>query len=124
LSATITPSSSSSKVLVVVSTAFVASTGGQTASIELTRAGTPIGGGTSSGSRPSGFKSFYQGSQFSGNTLAGEFLDSPSSTSSLTYQVKAKTNTGTITLGVTGGDGDNVANSRTSSTITLIEVAG
>ena len=124
LAASITPRSTSSKVLVVVSTTAVASTGNQAISIELTRAGTPIGGGNSSGSRPSGFKSFYESSQYNGGVLAGEFLDSPSSTSSLTYQVRAKTNTGTITFGITGGDGDNSANPRISSTITLMEIAG
>ena len=123
LSATITPRSTSSKILVLVSAPFSTTTN-QINSISLTRGGTPIGGGTIVGSRTSAFKSSYLTSTNTGGVLAGEFLDSPATTSSTTYQVQGRTSAGTITFGISGGDTNDANHARTSSSITLIEVAG
>lgn len=123
LSATITPRSTSSKILVIVSAPFSTTTN-QINSITLTRGGTPIGGGTIVGSRTSAFRSAYLTSVNTGGVLAGEFLDSPNTTSSTTYQVQTKTSAGTITFGISGGDTDAANHPRTSCTITLLEVAG
>ena len=123
LSATITPRSTSSKILVLVSAPFSTTTN-QINSITLTRGGTPIGGGTIVGSRTSAFKSAYLTSVNTGGMLSGEHLDSPSTTSSITYQVQAKTSAGTMTIGISGGDSNAANHPRTSSTITLMEVAG
>jgi len=123
LSATITPRSTSSKILVIVSASFSTTTN-QINSITLTRGGTPIGGGGIVGSRTSAFKSSYLTSTNTGGMLSGQHLDSPSTTSSITYQVQAKTSAGTMTIGISGGDTDAANHPRTSSSITLIEVAG
>jgi hypothetical protein len=123
LSASITPQSTSNKILVLVSASF-ATTTNQINSITLTRGGTPIGGGGVVGSRTSAFKSSYLTSANTGGMLSGEHLDSPSTTSSITYQVQAKTSAGTMTIGISGGDADAANHPRTSSTITLMEVAG
>jgi hypothetical protein len=123
LSATITPRSTSSKILVIVSASFSTTTN-QINSITLTRGGTPIGGGGIVGSRTSAFKSSYLTSTNTGGMLSGQHLDSPSTTSSITYQVQAKTSAGTMTIGISGGDSDAANHPRTSSSITLIEVAG
>lgn len=123
LSASITPRSTSSKVLVLVSAPFSTTTN-QINSITLTRGGTPIGGGTIVGSRTSAFRSAYLTSVNTGGMLSGEHLDSPSTTSTITYQVQCKTSAGTMTIGISGGDSNAANHPRTSSTITLIEVAG
>jgi hypothetical protein len=123
LTATITPASTSSKILVSVSVPFSTSTN-QINSITLTRGGTPIGGGTVAGSRTSAFRSAYTTSTNTGGMLSGEFLDSPSSTSATTYQVQAKTSAGTLSFNISGGDSDLADHPRTASTITLMEVAG
>ena len=123
LSASITPRSTSSKVLVLVSAPFSTTTN-QINSITLTRGGTPIGGGTIAGSRTSAFRSAYLTSTNTGGMLSGEHLDSPSTTSTITYQVQCKTSAGTMTIGISGGDSDAANHPRTSSTITLMEVAG
>jgi len=123
LTATITPISTSSKILVFVSAPFSTSTN-QINSITLTRGGTPIGGGTVAGSRTSAFRSAYTTSSNTGGMLSGEFLDSPSSTSATTYQVQAKTSAGTLSFNISGGDSNLANHPRTASTITLMEVAG
>ena len=52
-----------------------------------------------------------------GYPLGASFLDSPSSTSSLTYEVYVKTNSGTLHIG--GGE-----NKATHNFITAMEIAG
>ena len=55
------------------------------------------------------------------------YLDTPSSTSSLTYKVQVmNTSSGTTSVNVnrSGGDPDSVNSARTYSTITLMEIAG
>jgi hypothetical protein len=55
------------------------------------------------------------------------YLDTPSSTSSLTYKVQVM-NTSTVTRSInvnkSGGDPDSINSARTYSTITLMEIAG
>tara|TARA_R110000803_G_scaffold92781_4_gene160296 strand:- start:4 stop:951 length:948 start_codon:yes stop_codon:yes gene_type:complete len=123
LSASITPRSTSSKILVLVSAPFSTTTN-QINSITLTRGGTPIGGGAIVGSRTSAFRSAYLTSTNTGGMLSGEHLDSPSTASTITYQVQCKTSAGTMTIGISGGDSNAANHPRTASTITLMEVAG
>lgn len=124
LSATITPRSTSSKILVLVSVSLNAVSTTPVPALEIRRGGTTIGSGTAVGSRGNAFATFYTRDDFGTAKIGGEFLDSPSTTSSTTYQIRIRTSTGTTRVNTTGDDSDSATNPRTSSTITLIEVAG
>ena len=117
LSVSITPASASNKILILVNFASSNSVGSRLQQYNLVRNSTDIAQPTSSGS------SFAQYDSNSGelHNVAFHFLDSPSTTSSITYKIQAKTNNSdnTITIGDRGaGDLDVV------STITVMEIKG
>jgi hypothetical protein len=120
LSATITPRSTSSKILVVssVSISQTASSGDNI--LRLLRDATEIGSGTG-GSTNNGF-SFIGGPASAAAVYSAsiQYLDSPSTTSSLTYKIQSRVTTSTGTINRRQSD----ANFGASSHITLIEVAG
>jgi hypothetical protein len=116
LSVSITPASTSNKILILVNFGSSNSGGSRLQLFNLVRGATNIAQPTSSGS------SFAQYDSNSGelHNVAFHFLDSPSTTSSTTYKIQAKTNISdnTITIGDRGaGDLDIV------STITVMEIA-
>lgn len=122
LSATITPSSATSKVLVVVTIGQVDANGTDRIIFGLTRAGTQIGQGDAAGSRARASSIFAAAADFDDST-AFSFLDSPASTSALTYQVQgAIITTGTFFVNRSNSDGDSGGTGRASSTITVTEV--
>ena len=114
LTATITPSSTSNKILVTMSAALEStSAGNATATIfRGTISDTNLGGNLY------GYGYFKVGT--SGNICASE-LDSPSTTSAQTYTVGIR-NDGGGNTNICNGSGTNANTSR--STITLIEIAG
>jgi hypothetical protein len=130
LSATITPSSSSSKILVLVD---MKGAGAQDATVirsRLVRGGTPIYFGDASSNRPLGMGQFYISSGGLGvyylAQLGGAFLDSPATTSPVTYktQVGADNNSLVLYINRTQGDRDTAYNDvRSASSITLMEIA-
>jgi hypothetical protein len=81
---------------------------------------------TSPSNRSAGFAQIpgdITGSQYWMQTIGTTILDSPSSTSALTYKVQYKVSTpGTVYLNRTANDGDTATYIRGISTITLIEV--
>ena len=122
----ITPSATSSKVFVMISLCA----GVNQASygfFKLYRDSTLIGSGSDSSNR---IGCNFSISQNDGdNTSDGvkqvnyQYLDSPSSTSALTYTVQASTfNNSTITYNKTPDNSDNGRTAQGSSTITVIEV--
>ncbi len=135
LSASITPSSASSTVLVMAQlNAASASSTADAAVAILTRGGTAISIGDTAGSRSrgtsgSGFTSGVSGvdqgeSPWSIGIL---FVDSPATTSSTTYAIElGHTNTGTQTVYLNTGKNSTLDRSdvwRTTSTITVMEIA-
>lgn len=127
LSVAITPSSASSKVLVFYSIvgASSATTGDSIASIRLMRDSTAIGIADSAGSRQraTGSISTRETNATTINfTSAGQFLDSPATTSALTYKVQGITGAGTFYINRTQGDADATSSYRTISTITVMEI--
>ena len=132
-SANITPSNSANKVLVMVTIGRVACASGTTSvSFRINRSGTPVGvgvpTGSSSGNNAGNFLLTAWGSdsqQGGGGSFA--FLDSPSSTSALTYSIDWQPqNSFTYYLNRTGNNvssTDSFGN-YTSSTITLLEITG
>ena len=124
LSVSITPSSTSSKILVNVNV-----TGAQNLSntyLKIVRDSTDLGLGDAAGSRlPATFANFYQFAD--GNiqtTHSFQLLDSPSSTSALTYKVQARSAANTWYINRSVSDTDNVDIGRTSSSITVMEIKG
>ena len=130
LTASITPTTTSNKVLVQVSLGRVGPNiaVGATVAFQLLRGATVIGAGTPSGSQLA--TSFVATSSTNGNYSCGgfafQFLDSPSTTSATTYSVKMLAESSTtayINRSFTGGTGSTTYESASSSTITLMEIA-
>jgi len=105
LAAAITPSSSSSKIMVFISTTHHR---GDTTSFTIYRGSTNLGGSTYGMLRLSGAQAYWM-------PIGLTHLDSPSTTSAVTYTLYARAESGTFYI---GGDGDMKSN------ITLMEIAG
>ena len=122
LSLSITPSSASNKVLI----SFNAS--GSTPNIgfvRIVRDSTAIGVGDSSSSRVPCTCMFHRSGD--GNLLESfsfTHLDSPSTTSAVTYKLQWRDESGTIYLNRSQNDSDGSSGARTASVITAMEVAG
>lgn len=128
LTVSITPSSASSKVLVTVSASVSQSTG--MLHMMLVRDSTNIVVGGSDGSRVSStMSSRFDSAPYTYNnniTAAYSFLDSPNTTSATTYKLQGtlgSTYSGTMYINRTPGDINASYGSRTTSTITVMEVA-
>ena len=125
LSATITPSSISSKIYVVASITGNGTAGTTIMHLRLTRAATAIFVGDAAGSRVQSGVSILdtETSASSSSVISG--LDSPATTSATTYAVQVRNQgTGTVYINRSSSDGNAVSAGRTVSTITLLEVAG
>jgi len=128
LTATITPSSTASKIL-VISTVVAAESWGPTGSsaYSLTRDGTPIAQPASPGSRLPLTTLNYSvtgATVIQGGTAV--YLDSPASTSSLIYGVSlfnTLSSTETVYVNRADSDTDAATRRRTVSTITVMEVS-
>jgi len=128
--ASITPTSSSSKILVMIELALSAENA-QGGAAKVTRGGTIISAAlpTSYSSRsPTSFSgSGYRGSVGNFTAIAWgvsmNYLDSPATTSSTTYGVVVSSlSTGTY-INRAGADADSSDSSRMVSSITLMEIA-
>jgi len=118
MSASITPSSTSSQILVLV---YVTASNSSTNSVQLNlvRASTTIFQPASSGS--GGSTTFAGTNQASNDSVNASFvyLDSPSTASSVTYKLQCRTNGGTLYF---GRRGDNVYT--WPGSLILMEIAG
>lgn len=123
LSVSITPSATSSKVLVF--TNFNASVSGDIAVMfRLMRDSTAISIGDAAGNRTRASASMITNLDTSQmGTFAVHVLDSPATTSATTYKVQMFVNTGTGYIGRTGSDTDLATRPRTASTITAMEIS-
>jgi len=92
LSVNITPSSTSSKILVMYNTAVYKNGNNQVGNTTLYRDSTNLGDSTN------GLSYFYIGSDDVGQQVSASLLDSPSSTSQITYQVYVRTSAGTFSI--------------------------
>jgi len=122
MTATITPSASSSKILIQVSFgALGCESTGHGCLMKLFRDSTQIGNGTGADSH-NVFLNIYQGATNIFDSVQHMFVDSPSSTSALVYKMQWAT-TGTGQTWYMNRRGiDNYA--RMSSTFLLTEIAG
>jgi len=110
LTATITPSSTSSKILILLNAAMYNSTNSVHAVATVFR-GTVSG--TNLGHSDAGFGTSYADNALTKNNISANYLDSPSTTSATTYTVGIKTiNSGTAIFSVNGE----------TSVLTLMEI--
>ena len=123
LSVSITPSSTSSKILITWKCA-VAGNVNNHADLRLMRNATAIDVGGAAGNRTPTTAGNYSGSNFM-MTAGGVYLDSPSSTSSTTYKLQLRTNTGNAIVRINSNYDYNDASSTpvTASSIIVMEVA-
>jgi hypothetical protein len=125
LSASITPTSSTSKILVTVSLGALSATN-SSMKMGMYRGATPIYIGDAAGSRTQVSAQSQTTNNYQAQFGAWSFLDSPATTSSTTYQVYIGSNGTGPTLYLNRTDRDNNASSedaRSASSIILMEVA-
>mgnify|MGYP003136495686 CR=1 FL=1 len=122
ISATITPSSNSNKILVIVDLQ-VGSDNDSQAMFILLRGSTIINLGDSSGSRQQCFAEVGSGEDYHQQNCTTHFLDSPSTTSATTYKVQMRVTGSTHHINRSDADQDANFEARTTSSITLMEVS-
>lgn len=123
LSLTITPSSSSSKILLFATVQQVnqSSTG---STFRLVRDSTAIGIATSGSNRTAGSGSeAYTGRTDNYLSSTTNYLDSPATTSAITYKIQVFANSYTMYINRSVTDTDNAGYSRGVSYITAMEIA-
>ena len=126
LSVSITPTSSSSKILVMYD--VKTSMENFQMSLFLVRGSTTIYIGDAAGSRiraSTALCGIVDPSDFWRSTVGQTaiFLDSPATTSSTTYKVQCQVNANTGYVNRSGPDQDDVYRARTASSITVMEIA-
>lgn len=127
LTATISPFSTSSRILVSVSLSHSVTQAGTTYGATVRRNGvTNIQLGDSSGSKQQcNVPLTWAGDGNQHNAFAWSVVDSPATTSATTYGVYVNNdNTGTLFVNRTSTDQDNSTGKRSISTITLFEISG
>jgi hypothetical protein len=132
LSVSITPTSSSSKILIFYNVHTSASQNSGSAPLRLLRNSTAIDIGDAASTRPRVSSIFYSGdvtaiAQSSIGSSSNTFLDSPATTSSVTYKIQMLASTGGVTMYVnrSASDRDTTTyDARAASSITVMEIAG
>ena len=124
MSATITPSSTSSKILVVYTMNARSSATNAGHGTRVLRGSTAIGIGDTNGSRTRvGMGSFFNSSDYRNRCITQVILDSPSTTSATTYNLQIGGESGSAYV-VNAGNSDSSAYSQSCTHLTLLEVAG
>jgi hypothetical protein len=121
LTASITPRSTSSKIMVLVTIGAFSPEAGNTGNLQIARDGTALNISTGGATSNSGGLSVTSGATYGNHTESISYLDSPSSTSTLTYSAQVFAQSGS-TLYVNRWVANDAR--RATSTITLMEVAG
>ena len=118
MSDTITPTSSSSKILVTMNFPFIGlyASAQYQGMLQVLRDSTQVWENDRAIIMPAS-------SAFSGSMASITFVDSPATTSSITYKLQAKSNnaSGVLRIGDNSGNGVGM---QTATTITLMEIAG
>jgi hypothetical protein len=127
-SATITPSSSSNKILIITSVAF-GFNNDTYPYVRLNRNGSSIFNGTSAGGNQINVFLAGTGTSTSGTAYrimqpSKTVLDSPATTSAVTYQIQAASGAGTGYINRQGDQSNNAYIQYPTSTITLMEIKG
>jgi len=121
LTATITPSSTSSKILVLVNISSGADNGYKYG-FRLLRSGTVINEGDSASSRKLVSIGLLSQSSISFESSSIVYLDSPNTTSSRQYDIQGSTEGSNFYVNRTSNDTDASSHMRATSNITLMEI--
>ena len=128
LAVTITPTSASSKILLIADIAAgTASSATGSAQFKLTGGNADDYIGNSSGTRTraaDATKWFVANSENQPFNINKTYLDSPATTSAVTYKVQMRSNNGTSYVNRTHDDPNSTFGTRRASSLTAIEVAG
>ncbi len=121
----ITPSATSSKILVMTQLSMAVDVGGQP-SLKLLRDSTALNLGAAASNRIQATTTYFTEATWEMTPVSIVYLDSPSSTSALTYKVQGRTagSGNTLYLNRSGADSDSDSYSRAGSSIVLMEIAG
>ena len=131
LTLNITPSATSSKVLIKCNITLNHNDSNHTVVFRFLRDSTAVGVGASAGSRTSALMRFnmatsgdgYYSLVYSTGDVSTNFLDSPSSTDEQVYKIQGIVNgANSLHINRTGSDSDGANYSRTNSTITVMEI--
>lgn len=123
LTLTITPTATSSKILVMYAVQALGISGTNMGSIQIVRGATAIGNADAAGSRSVSSSIIVELTAAQIGTQTNSYLDSPATTSATTYKLQIKSNiAGTIYVNRTATDTDNVAFGRGTSSLTIFEV--
>ena len=122
LSATITPSSSSNKILIIVDLQ-VGSDNDSQCMFLLKRGSTSINFGDAAGNRSQNFAEVGSGEDYHQQSCSTHFLDSPATTSTTTYKVQMRVTGNTHHINRSDSDADQNYEARTTSSITVMEVS-
>jgi hypothetical protein len=123
LTLTITPSATTSKILVVYSVMGSGVTATNMGGIQILRGATAIGNADAAGSRSVANTVIPELALAQTSVMSNAFLDSPSTTSATTYKLQVRTfAAGTIYINRLGENTDNAVYGRGTSTLTLFEV--
>ena len=123
LSTSITPSSSSSKILITVNLSMTQGTGGVVIFYQMVRNSTAIGIGTTGGANFNVTGAMYSGDATLNNNFiypSSQFLDSPATTSATTYKVQICNNSSGTAVYINKRSDNYVS---AISTITVMEIA-
>jgi hypothetical protein len=121
-SASITPASASNKILVMYSTFMASSqnTAYWMQYLRMLRDGTPVAVGTQASYKATGAANYSANNQY-GGPVVQSFIDSPATTSAITYQLSAAGESG---FSVGGAYTTGASNPSIPTTIILMEIAG
>jgi hypothetical protein len=123
LSVSITPKFSTSKILVAFNGMFSGTVAVSGYNLQIVRGSTPVGVGTSTGSRTASTASGYVAEANFPTCSSGSVLDSPATTSATTYKIQYYIGAGTFYCNRGQADADSAGIPRSVSTITVMEVA-
>jgi len=126
LTASITPSSASNKLLITFNLYGGISSADNTGLFLLTKDGSTISGaiGSASGNdQESATARIRQSSAAHTQMPAFSYLDTAGDTNARTYGINCKTEGGTLRIGITGNNVDTVFHARCPNVITVMEVA-
>ena len=128
LSVSITPKFSTSKILVTYHTNAAMEDIAHVGALRLVRDSTPIFVGDAAGSRTraSNFVKNLSGGAIETHNYSGQILDSPATTSSVTYKIQGLTLVAGRQLNINKSyaDTDGATQARTASSITVMEISG
>ena len=121
LTASITPSSTSSRIM-IVSHVTMGGSSGTTPSLVLSRGGTTILQGDAAGSRTRTGALWGATPDAIPANVSMTYVDSPATTSSTTYAVRIRASSGNACVNRANDDADSASRFRGTSTLTLLEI--